>query len=101
MSELKNIVSDTVFIIDQVSDLFYKQQDREGYARLNGLIENISETMGIFLSINQTDIQEESMEIVKYLNEALSAMEAKDTILLADILQYEIKERFQKLYEMI
>lgn len=81
--------------IDRITDKFYKQEPQEGLKLLNQSLNLISN--GIEQLIKECPSGEVSMEyqeIIKYLKEALIAMEERDTILLADILQYELKERF-------
>ncbi|HHV10455.1 MAG TPA: hypothetical protein GXX75_09295 [Clostridiales bacterium] len=101
MEEGREAVRNTIELVGQVADLFYRQQDKDGYFKLNELIGQISNAMEYVLGNGQNEVSEECSGIIEYLNEALGAMEARDTILLADLLQYEIKDRFQKLYEMM
>ena len=73
--------------IQDVAELFYQQKNTEGYQRLNQLLQDLSAYVGIITE------EEQPMEFLEALKEALDAMEQKDTTLLADILQYELIEK--------
>lgn len=102
MEELQRALSTTIEAIDSMSELFYTQKDTEGYAKLEETIGYISKTMELLLgSVGEIEVPKDYIEIINHLNDALSAVESKDTILLADILQYEIKERFQAILNSV
>ncbi|MDD5948270.1 MAG: hypothetical protein PUC39_00825 [Lachnospiraceae bacterium] len=73
--------------IQDVAELFYQQKNTEGYQRLNQLLQDLSAYVGTITE------EEQQMEFLEALKEALDAMEQKDTTLLADILQYELIEK--------
>lgn len=84
--------------IEEVTELFYKQKEQEGYQNLNQIIPLISEVMEYLITRDEGDtISEQNKEIIDCLDQAMHAMEARDTILLADILQYELKEKLEAL----
>lgn len=96
MNELSNTLKKVINNINAAVELFYTQKEIQGYNKVNETINDISRTMELLLSrVEGEQIPDNYMEIIKYLQESLSAIETKDTILLADILQYEIKERFE------
>lgn len=63
--------------IEEVVNAFYQRKDKEGYEKLNGVL-------GKLMQVNNPLLVEKLML-------ALSALEKRDTVLLADILNYEIK----------
>lgn len=94
---LKQMIS----TIDDITDKFYKQEEQEGYQLLNQSLDMIARIMEWLIIDNIDTTPTKHLEIIKYLEEALQAMEAKDTILLADILQYELRERFQVILDAL
>ena len=100
--EIKDLLQQTVLAIEGVTDLFYKQKEKEGYQDLNKTIGLISNSMDQLIgSIGDNEVPEQCQEIIKHLEDALRAMEVRDTILLADILQYELKEKFETLIDQM
>lgn len=90
------LIQQIIDTLKEITDKFYLQDEMEGYRLLRESLDLIATIMERLLSNSIEDqVPELYQEIIQYLNEALQAMEAKDTILLADILQYELLERFQ------
>lgn len=85
--------------IEQAGDLFYQHKDHEGYEILNetigGLLE-LAEKLKVIARENE-GIELGEQELLSILNEALSALEEKDTVMLSDILQYDLMERLESL----
>jgi hypothetical protein len=99
MDELYAALEAVIHSIETVTELFYTQKETEGYDQLNKTIDGISKSMELLLEdFEGEQVPDSYLEIINYLQEAFSAIEARDTILLADILQYEIKERFEKIW---
>lgn len=93
MSILRSKIEETIQIIDNNTDLFYQNKIDEGYKHLDNTLIKISDTIEEVIKYQSQcgkDIQGES--IVGILTEAMKALENKDALLLADILQYELKE---------
>lgn len=94
--EMKKEIELSLELIDQVTDSLYKQDVKNGYMQLNEAIVHITKAITLVFEYNKNNegfIIEEG-KIVETFSQALSAMESKDTILLADVLQYEITEQF-------
>jgi ElaB/YqjD/DUF883 family membrane-anchored ribosome-binding protein len=87
--------------IDQTTELFYQQKEQEGYKNLEYTLDILIKTINEMLiykkekSDNFKDIQEN--KINEILTEAMNALEQKDTILLSDILNYDLKEALKEL----
>lgn len=75
--------------IDSICDMLYQENIQDAYVKLQELIKEL------MLSLAKLN-EEEQVDMVKVLKPALEAMEANDTTLLADILQYEVKDRIEK-----
>ncbi len=73
--------------IGEVTDLLYQQKIKEGYDKLNQLIQDLS----VYIS-GITD-EEQQQALLEALKEALSAMQENDITMLADILQYELADK--------
>lgn len=93
MSIIKSKIDDAIQIIEINTDLFYQNKIDEGYKYLDNTLVKISEAIEEVIKYQDSsgqDIQGE--RIVGILTEAMKALEMKDALLLADILQYELKE---------
>lgn len=90
-----NKAEDIIQLIGDVTTLFYQNKINEGYQRLETLINIIDITMA---ELHSEDIVKiEKRNITTILADAMKAMEQQDALLLADILEYELKEVFQGL----
>lgn len=100
MDELYTTLNEVIYNIDTIMELFYTQKEPQGYVKLRETIDDISRVMEMLLGEAENgQMPDNYMEIINYLQEALLAVEARDTILLADILQYEIKGRFEAILD--
>lgn len=73
----------------KMTDLLYQENFEYGYKILHIILPNLEK---VIFQIQNRDEQE---ELLKYLNEALIAMEEEDNILFGDIMKYEVVERLQ------
>ncbi|MDI9508282.1 MAG: hypothetical protein QM217_00430 [Bacillota bacterium] len=90
-------IDEAIGLIDINADLFYQNKIDEGYRQLDNTLVKISEAIEEVIKYQDQsgqDIQGE--KVVGILTEAMKALEMKDTSLLADILQYELKEIFEE-----
>lgn len=76
--------------IDKVIGLFYDHKEKEGYQETNVLIGMLME-----LDAELAGGQASAAEWMRGLTEAMEALEQKDTVLFADILQYDIAEQIR------
>lgn len=82
-----NIVFDTKEALLGIADTLYQGRVSDGIAAMNTVIPN--------LSVIATDIKDEELQkrlLTDALAPILSAMEAEDGILLADLITYELVE---------
>ena len=74
-------MNELIKLIEKTADAFYQQHEEEGYRYLNIVIEQL-----LHFNNRALDVK---------LALAIDAMQRKDTILLADVLLYEIKDLFE------
>lgn len=70
-----------ILCIEETVAAFYQQKEHEGYERLGTVLEGLM-------------VMQDSLLTEKLLM-AMEALERKDSVLLADILNYEIKPRIR------
>lgn len=83
-----NSMESILLDIEDISQLLYQEDVKEGYAKLSNMIPKVME-----LAVDLDESQQE--ELISALAPAVSAMENKDSTLLADILQYELGEKLK------
>lgn len=91
--DVKSIVCE----IDEIADLFYMQRNNEAYNKLNGALVQISDILFKLSVDKDIAIRVDINKLNEVLHDAMNAMEKKDSVLLADILQYELVEQFNNL----
>lgn len=99
MENTKQALEQAVASILEVTDYFYKQHITDGYQHFQDTLNMISAAIEELFNYKA---QHEAFNfdedrLVNTLKEALNAMEQKDLILMADILQYDLLEQFQEL----
>ena len=94
MGDLKYLLEESILLMRQTTELFYQQKTDEGYQQLDSTLAVLTETMGRIFKYKEEghDILIDEHQLVQVLTEAMKAMEEKDTVLLSDILQYELEE---------
>lgn len=103
MQELKKILEETIISIDQITELFYQQKLEQGYTRFEDTVTILTQLMNELFTINldNSEFNIERDRIVQILTSTMHALEQKDTILLSDILQYELKELFIRIIDLL
>lgn len=103
MEYLKQILLETVQAIEATTVCFYQNKTSEGYRRLDDTLLRLGEVMTEVGQYRQqgNDVALDETETMNKLTEALKALEMKDTLLLADILEYEIKDILMKGYSSL
>ena len=98
MAQEKECVLKTIGIIQQTTELFYQQKEKAGFQKMNETVAAITQMVDIlhqYKEENASFVYDET-QVLKSLTEALGAMEAGDTVLLADILEYDFVEYLQE-----
>lgn len=84
--------------IDEIVNLFYKQQEDEGFTALGKFWDRLEEFIIALSSINLPDERSKTIsEINDLLTQLLTAIEKKDIIIITDILKYEFLNYLKKL----
>lgn len=88
-------INNIIALIDKTTNLFYQNRVNEGYNELEQLINCIITSID---DINREyAINPNENDILSILKTAMCAMEQRDTLLLADILEYDLKEKYLEL----
>lgn len=76
-----------------VTQSFYQQQNEQGYQLLIELIDMIIEFLNKYENVNTQEANELlNNKLANSCNEIIEALENKDNVLIADILNYDILE---------
>lgn len=103
MENMKQQVEQNISEIDAVVELFYQQKTQEAYNQLDSVLGNFMTIVGGLMQYQQ---EQENVDIdvnvlTEALKEALSAMEERDAILVADVLKYELIEKLEAISAML
>lgn len=101
MSQQKDIVIKSVKEIEEVVELFYQQKLQEALAKFEGVIGGmmtVIDTLFTFRAEHEGFVFDEA-KITNTLKDAMGALEDRDMVLLADILQYDYLEYMNELLE--
>ena len=85
--------------IAKTAELFYTQKESAGYLAFGELLTPLSSILdGLFVLQNSNGKPEfDQQELLQLFSEAMKAMENRDAILLADILQYDMLDKFEEI----
>ncbi len=103
MELLKQRIENTNLLIDEATELFYQNKIQIAYSNLDNLLINVSNTISDIDNYKQQggEIGIEENRLVEVLQNALNALENKDLLLMADILEYDLKELFVEILEIL
>ncbi|MGN6710162.1 hypothetical protein [Anaerocolumna jejuensis] len=76
--------------VDEIVSCLYRQDESEGFDKLQNLLPAIENTIENYLLASNDDRSVVSERINSILFQLLSAMEKRDIIVMADILKYEL-----------
>lgn len=94
MESLKEIIKNVIDGIEVTTNLFYQQKNQEGFTELEGIIyllNNMTNRVSE-LELEGNHVNIDIVKVNQILTDAMNALENLDTILLSDILNYELKE---------
>jgi KaiC/GvpD/RAD55 family RecA-like ATPase len=99
MASLKEQIVKNMAEIDDVVEMFYQQKTQEAYAQLNVVLGNFAAIIEPLFSYQQehSDKEIDVDGLTEALKEALSAMQERDAILVADVLKYELLEKLERI----
>lgn len=103
MSQEKKVIANTVQTVRETTELFYQQKVQEGYTKMQDTIAGIMQVVDVLHDYKcaHEEFSLDEARIAGSLTEAMNAMEAGDTVLLADILEYDFIEYLEELSEEI
>ncbi len=102
MKEIKNNLNEIIHEINDVSNYLYQQKLNQGYTKLNVTLANITNVVDdVYLYMKENNLAFDENRLVSNLTLAMKAMEGKDSVLLADILVYEIAEQLKEIENLI
>ena len=100
MKELIEQIESIIREIEDVSDYLYQQQVTKGYDILNSTLGKIMDIADKLFAMTKENLIDFDMQrLLGTLTSAMQAMEVKDSVLLADILVYEVTGQLQKITE--
>ena len=100
MNELRDQIFILLKDIAKVSDYLYQQNISKGYENLNTTLAGIMDISDkLFAMVKEGSLSFDGQRLIGSLTGAMKAMEAKDNVLLADILVYEITGQLQEIFE--
>jgi|InofroStandDraft_1065614.scaffolds.fasta_scaffold25860_1 hypothetical protein len=101
MSQQKDIVKKSVKDIEEVVELFYQQKLQEALDQFQIVIGNIMTAIDTIFTFKaeHEEFEFDEIKITSTLKDAMQALEDRDMVLLADILQYDYLEYMNELLE--
>ncbi len=98
MEDMKNCLQAAITSIEITSKYFNQNKVPEGYKQLEDTIAKIDHIIYAVSTYRQQGLEIEinEVELMGSLQEAMTALENKDTLLLSDILEYEVKELLER-----
>ncbi|WP_455714571.1 hypothetical protein [Anaerosporobacter sp.] len=88
---IKNNLINCISCTEQMNIYFYQQNRDAGYQVLNDVLGSLMNVMEELTYLRNTNEIEIDINIInKMLESALQALESQDTVLFADIMQFEI-----------
>ena len=95
----KIMITDAIKSIEDNTSLFYQQKNKEGYEKLNNTLELLIKTSNGILGL-QKDISGlfiDEQELNNILGNAMNAIESGDSILLSDILYFDLRPLLEQI----
>ena len=96
---LKQQIQQISEVIGKTTELFYTQNEAQGYQAFGMLLKPLEDLLNRLFVTRAAEGKPEfdEEELVRLLTEATGAMETKDSVLLADILQYDFLDQLEKI----
>lgn len=101
MSEQKELVIKTIDDVRDTVDLFYQQKDSEAFSKFIVVLEEMADTIDVLFAYkNEHDeFEMDEKKVCDILKDAMEALQNSDSVLLADILQYDFVEYIEEVIE--
>jgi KaiC/GvpD/RAD55 family RecA-like ATPase len=103
MASLKEQVSNNIAQINEVVEMFYQQKTQEAYVQLDKVLGDFSIVVDSLYAYQQENPEAgvDVTVLLDALKEALSAVQEKDAILVADVLKYELLEKLEEMESLL
>lgn len=102
MSNLKDWIISVVILFEEAATLFYQQKSQEAYAKLLQGIDELTIIIGKLDEIPVNDsLNIDKNKLLNTLMEAMHALEDRDTVLIADILQYDLVDQLKAICDIL
>lgn len=101
MSKEKEVMKKELEEIKEDIDIFYQQKAGEALKKFDSVLDKVGNITNVLFGY-KAEHEEFSLDEERYresLTEAMNALEERDFILLADILQYDFTEYVEELLE--
>lgn len=101
MSQEKKMVLEIIGKIEQNMELFYQQKNMEALDEFQQVLVMMMNMVDAVFAYRDTheEFEVDEEKIKDTLTEAMSALESKDYVMLADVIQYDFVEYVQELAE--
>ncbi|MBU5477771.1 hypothetical protein KQI69_00970 [Eubacterium sp. MSJ-13] len=99
MSEQKELVLKVLSDVSDTVDLFYQQKDNEAFQRFSGVLLEMTEaidTLATYKSEHE-GFEFDEQKVCSILKDAMEALQNADSVLLADVLQYDFVEYMEQI----
>lgn len=96
MEKLKVGIKSIIEEIDKTVVLLEQCKDKEAYTSMAQIIHLLNLILPNIIQNENNEIYINQNKFIKILTKTLEAMEHKDNLFLADMLQYELKEMLNK-----
>lgn len=103
MMNLKSAILEATQAIDETTTLFYQQKNPEGYQLLDHTLGVLMQAVNL-ISTNKLEtngIHIDELELNTVLGNAMTAIKQSDTILLSDILKFDLEKILEKYYNRL
>jgi hypothetical protein len=98
MKKIAELTKELLNGMDEMTELFYQNKVQEGFLILNVFIEKLEKLLAEISSYqienNRKVVDEE--KLLGSVGEAFQAMQEQDSVLLADLFNYDIKEQLEQ-----
>lgn len=103
MGNIREQIAQNINEINEVVEMFYQQKTQEAYAQLDPVLGNLLGAIDAIVAYQQehSEIEIDVKGLTEALKEALSAIEEKDAILMADVLKYEVIEKLEAMMALL
>ncbi len=97
MENIKEQLEQNITDINEIIEMFYQQKTQEAYLKLDPVLGKLLSAIDAVVAYQQehTEVEIDVNALTGALKEALSAIEEKDSILMADVLKYELIEKLE------